>query len=223
MALGVSILTGLHHFVQFFTFSRTRCARGTFWDTYPSRSRSSSPLTCAAWMSQTPVPEFVMALGYPNPDPRSSSMLLRRWARDDLPCVAEAATDTKISRGTTVPAVYTDDAGRAWIERQWPRQTTGHGLSLAVDDIDTGTAVGLVFFGLRRPEGRCEIGYWLARSARGRGLGIEAVVKPTQAAADVSHMVAANCPALTAFSRSADRQEICRTHSGSRHHDGIAI
>ena len=116
-----------------------------------------------------------MALPYPDPELGSSLVRLRRWSYDDLPCVAEASTDPDIPRGTTVPSDYTEEAGRAWIERQWSRQSEGQGLSLAVVEHTSGLAVGLVFLGLRQPEGQCEIGYWLVPSARGRGLGSDAV------------------------------------------------
>ena len=104
-----------------------------------------------------------MALPYPDPELGSSLVRLRRWSYDDLPCVEEASTDPDIPRGTTVPAEYTDEAGRAWIDRQWSRQTDGQGLSLAIVEQTSGLAVGLVFLGLRQPEGQCEIGYWLVR------------------------------------------------------------
>jgi len=116
-----------------------------------------------------------MTLNYQVPDLRSSRVRLRKWAFGDLPCVQEASTDPEIPRGTTVPARYTNELGREWIERQWSRQTSSQGLSLAVIEEVTGLAVGLVYLGLRKPEGHCEIGYWLAPSARGRGLGTEAV------------------------------------------------
>lgn len=116
-----------------------------------------------------------MSLNYPAPDLRSSTVRLRKWAFDDLPCVHEASTDPEIPRGTTVPAHYTDKLGREWIERQWSRQSSGQGLSLAVIEEATGLAVGLVYLRLRKPEDHCEIGYWLVPTARGRGLCTEAV------------------------------------------------
>lgn len=144
-----------------------------------------------------------MPLNYPIPDLRSSVVWLRKWTYDDLPCVAEAATDPEIPRGTTVPAEYTDERGRQWIERQWSRQTTGQGLSLAVVETQIGAAVGLVYFGLRKPEGHCELGYWLVPSARGRGLGTEAmriasrwVLSETDVYRLYAHVVTSNAASL---------------------------
>ena len=116
-----------------------------------------------------------MPLPYPDPSLRTERVHLRRWSFDDLDCVAEASSDPEIPRGTTVPAVYTEQEGRAWIERQWSRHTAGQGLSLAVVEEASGRAVGLVFLGLRKPDGHCELGYWLVPSARGRGLGSAAI------------------------------------------------
>lgn len=116
-----------------------------------------------------------MALEYPDPELRSSLVLLRTWSYDDLPCVEAASADPTIPQGTTVPAAYTDEAGRAFIERQWDRLTSGRGLSLAVADARTNEAKGLVFLGLGQTRGHCDLGYWLVPAARGRGLGTEAV------------------------------------------------
>lgn len=129
-------------------------------------------------MSPAPpdVGRWRVPLEYPTPALRSSTVSLRRWSYDDLACVAEASTDPEIPRGTTVPAEYTEAGGREWIERQWARKATGQGVSMAVVEASTQLACGLVYLGLRRPEGHCEIGYWLVPSARGRGLGTEAIM-----------------------------------------------
>jgi ribosomal-protein-alanine N-acetyltransferase len=116
-----------------------------------------------------------MPLPYPEPDLAGDLVRLRMWSYDDLPCVEAAATDPDIPRGTTVPPVYTEAEGRAFIERQWGRETSGRGLSLAIADIGSDRAVGLLFLGLRRTNGHCDLGYWLIPDVRGRGLGSEAV------------------------------------------------
>lgn len=113
----------------------------------------------------------------PLPDPALSSNIvrLREWRYDDLGCVEAAATDPAIPQGTTVPAVFSEEEGRAFIERQWGRRTSGRGLSLAIADPVTDEAYGLVYLGLGRIRGHCDLGYWLIPAARGRGLGSEAV------------------------------------------------
>jgi RimJ/RimL family protein N-acetyltransferase len=100
---------------------------------------------------------------------------LRRWEIRDLPCVEEAARDLRIPEGTTVPAQFTDEAGRAWIERQWSRAEVGEGVSLAVTAAGEGRALGAAVL-LLRPQPRVAgVGYWLVESARGHGLACRAV------------------------------------------------
>lgn len=115
-----------------------------------------------------------MPLAYPIPELGSERVFLRKWSMDDLACV-EAASRAGYSRGSTIPADYTVDAGRAWIERQWSRQLNGQGLSLAVARRETGGAVGMVYIGLRGIAGHGALGYWLAPEFHRLGLGTEAV------------------------------------------------
>lgn len=116
-----------------------------------------------------------MPLDYPDPELRSSLVRLRTWSYDDLPCIEAASADPTIPQGTTVPADYTDEEGRAFIERQWERHSSDRGLSLAVAEAATNEAKGLVFLGLGRIRGHCDLGYWLIPAARRRGLGTDAV------------------------------------------------
>ena len=116
-----------------------------------------------------------MPLAYPDPELRSDLVRLRQWSYDDLHCIEAASSDPNIPQGTTVPARYTDEEGRAFIERQWERQTSGRGLSLAIAALTSNEAKGLVFLGLGRIRGHCHLGYWLIPAARSRGLGTEAI------------------------------------------------
>ena len=155
-----------------------------------------------------------MVLSYPDPELRSPLVHLRAWTMDDLACVREASSDPEIPKGTTVPAEYSDAEGRAWIERQWSRQTSGQGLSLAVVEEASGRAVGLVYLGLRTPDGHCELGYWLVPGARGRGLGSDAVKLASEwvlANSDVYRLFAlvvpGNDPSFAVLDRSGFQRE----------------
>ena len=114
------------------------------------------------------------ALPYPDPPLTDGVVVLRRWARDDLACVEEAAQDPDIPKGTTVPATFTPAEGLAWIERQWSRHDEGTGLSQAIADASSNEALGAGVLMARKP-GTVEIGYWLIPRAIGRGFGSRAV------------------------------------------------
>ncbi len=115
-----------------------------------------------------------MPINYPAPELRSDRVGLKKWSMDDLTCV-EAASRAGYSRGSTIPVHYTVDEGRAWIERQWSRQTSGQGLSLAITYPDTNEALGMIYIGLRGMEGHGALGYWLVPEVQGQGLGTDAV------------------------------------------------
>lgn len=83
------------------------------------------------------------------PELTDGSVRLRRWAMTDLACVEAASREGRIPPGTTVPAMYSDDAGRAWIGRQHTRRDQGRGWSLAACDVATDRAVGCVVLRLR--------------------------------------------------------------------------
>ena len=121
-----------------------------------------------------------MSLNYPEPELTDGVVCLRRWDAGDLDCIREAATDSRIPQGTTVPAVYTAGLGQAFIERQWSRLEKGEGVSLAVADASTDEAVGLAVLLLRPQPAVAGIGYWVVPHARGRGLAARAVALLSQ-------------------------------------------
>lgn len=114
-------------------------------------------------------------LPYPDPPLRDGVVLLRRGEGRDLACVAAAATDPRIPSGTTVPAVFSEAEGTAFIRRQWGRQSDGEGLSLAIEDEATSTAVGLIALPFRAEPLVAGVGYWVIPEARGRRFVARAV------------------------------------------------
>ena len=103
-------------------------------------------------------------------------MLLRKWSYSDLQCIEEASRDPVIPFGTTVPSKFSEDAGRAFIDRQWGRWTMGEGLSLAMVEARTGTAAGLVCLLHRQQPGVVGVGYWIVASRRRKGLTLASLV-----------------------------------------------
>ena len=94
-------------------------------------------------------------------------LLLRPPSEDDVPALVEALQDPEIPRWTRVPDAYTEEDARAWLA------LPGEDPFLVVDR-ETGELLGGV--GLRGGEDSVgEIGYWVKREARGRGVAPRAV------------------------------------------------
>ncbi len=103
-------------------------------------------------------------------------ILLRPYAVSDLAMVRQASADPHIPSISSVPRTYTDDAGRAFIERQHARSAHGDGYSFVIALASDPTGLGSIGLWLQEVEsGRASIGYWLVGRARGRGLAGDAL------------------------------------------------
>jgi ribosomal-protein-alanine N-acetyltransferase len=101
---------------------------------------------------------------------------LRPFTLADIDAVREASGDPHIPLITTVPAAYTDDEGRQFIERQWSRAEQRIGYSFAVAEAGPDRAVGQIGLWLKDLDnGRASVGYWVVRSARGRRAAVYAL------------------------------------------------
>lgn len=103
---------------------------------------------------------------------RRPPVVLRPFASPDLALVRAASADPLITSITSVPAVYDDEAGRSFVERQHRRALDGDGFSFVIAE-EAAPAVGVGSIGLWLHEiesGRAAVGYWLLTTARGRGL-----------------------------------------------------
>jgi [ribosomal protein S5]-alanine N-acetyltransferase len=107
----------------------------------------------------------------------SPPVLLRAYANSDLSLVRQAASDPLIPSISSVPRTYSDDAGRAFIERQHARDAEGDGYSFVIaPEAEPTTGIGSIGLWLQEIEsGRASIGYWLVAHARGRGLAASAL------------------------------------------------
>jgi [ribosomal protein S5]-alanine N-acetyltransferase len=107
---------------------------------------------------------------------RDESVLLRLRSDADLSAMVEACQDPEIPRWTRVPDHYGRREAREWAGEAARQHEAGEGIHLVI--VDAGDERLLGSIGIHRidsEERRCDIGYWLAREARGRGAMTRAV------------------------------------------------
>lgn len=106
----------------------------------------------------------------------ADGLLLRPWELGDLPLVREASDDDYIPLVTTIPPLWSDEAGEAFVRRQWERAGSGSGYPFVIVRLADEQPLGSIGLWLEDlTEGRASTGYWLARSARGRGVAATAL------------------------------------------------
>ena len=111
------------------------------------------------------------------PDLVCGPVALRPYSVSDLALVRQASADPLIPDISTIPRVYSDDAGRDFIERQYRRASEGDGYSFVIAEADDPvTGIGSIGLWLQEIEsGRASVGYWLLEGSRGRRLAAHAL------------------------------------------------
>ncbi len=104
-------------------------------------------------------------------------VVLRAYSPFDLELVRGASADPAIRSISSVPRHYTDQVGRAFIDRQRARADEGDGYSFVIArDDDPATGVGSIGLWLQEIDGgRASIGYWVLEPARRRWLAAHAL------------------------------------------------
>jgi RimJ/RimL family protein N-acetyltransferase len=99
------------------------------------------------------------------------SIRLRLRADSDEEAMIAALQDPEIPRWTRVPENYDERDAAEWSVERRRQQQAGEGLHLVIADAETDQFLGSIgVHDVERAEGRCSIGYYLAREARGRGV-----------------------------------------------------
>jgi RimJ/RimL family protein N-acetyltransferase len=94
----------------------------------------------------------------------------------DTPALIAACQDPEVPRWTRVPDDYDETSAAEWAVQAARMQESGEALPLAIADAETNEFIGSIGIQeIDREEGRCDIGYFLAPDARGRGLMTGAV------------------------------------------------
>jgi len=118
----------------------------------------------------------VRALPLPDPPLEDVVIRLRRWVADDVSPALRAVNDPLILRFTRVPADQTHADVHRFYAGQESAREAGEALQLAIADGASDDLIGTIaLLRFDWPHRRCEIGYWVAPWARGRGVATRAV------------------------------------------------
>jgi RimJ/RimL family protein N-acetyltransferase len=116
------------------------------------------------------------AVEFPVEGIADGSVVLRLRADADTPAVIEACRDPEVVRWTRVPEDYDERAAEEWVSESNRQRERGEGIHLVIADASSDAFLGSIgIHRINRDEGRCEIGYFLAPWARGRGVMTAAV------------------------------------------------
>ena len=109
------------------------------------------------------------------PDLRDDVVVLRPPAEGDADAIATALQDPEIPRFTRIPSPYSRDDAVRFIAEAAAHWREGASQAFMVFDAATGALVGGIGVHASEHLEAREIGYWVAREARGRGVATRAV------------------------------------------------
>jgi RimJ/RimL family protein N-acetyltransferase len=102
---------------------------------------------------------------------------LRGWRETDISALVDACRDPEIVRWTRVPERYGETDARAYLLQRYDAIRAGVAAPFAIvsraDDTELLGSISLMRFDWQHR--RAEVGYWLARGARGEGHATRAV------------------------------------------------
>ena len=112
------------------------------------------------------------------PELTDGVVLVRLPVEGDAPAIFAACQDPEVSRFTPLPAPYERHHAAEWIAgapEAWRSRTS---TPMVVVDATTGDLLGACGL-VEMKEDQAEIGYWVKRQARGRGVATRAVLLVT--------------------------------------------
>jgi RimJ/RimL family protein N-acetyltransferase len=102
---------------------------------------------------------------------------LRPWRESDIPALVAACQDPEIPRWTRVPSPYRETDAHAFMQQRYDSTRFGTAAPFAiVSPSDHSLLLGSIsLMRFAWEHARAEVGYWLAREARGEGHATRAV------------------------------------------------
>jgi RimJ/RimL family protein N-acetyltransferase len=110
------------------------------------------------------------------PDLRDDRVVLRLPDERDVDAVVDACQDPDIPRFTRVPSPYRRQDAVEWVARTAEHRQDGTAAGFVIADPDDDSLLGAISL-MRLDDARAvgEVGYWVARDARRRGIATRAV------------------------------------------------
>jgi RimJ/RimL family protein N-acetyltransferase len=116
------------------------------------------------------------AIEFPAEGVADGQIRIRLRSDADTPALIAACQDPEVPRWTRVPDDYDEKRAAEWSVEAARLQESGEALPLAIADAETDEFLGSIgVHEIDRKEGRCDIGYFLAPQARGRGVMTSAI------------------------------------------------
>jgi [ribosomal protein S5]-alanine N-acetyltransferase len=116
-------------------------------------------------------------LAFPDPALAAGGIVLRGLEPGDVPWITAACSDRELSRYIpAIPYPYAEADARAFIERVARAWDEGSAATFVISQAPDGAGLGTIGLHLAAGDtGLAEVGYWLARDARGHGAATIAV------------------------------------------------
>jgi RimJ/RimL family protein N-acetyltransferase len=117
-----------------------------------------------------------MSIEPPSPPLSDGVIVLRPWRERDVPAITSACRDDDIALWLDqVPQPYSEADARTYVAMTRRGWKEGSQAAFAVTDAETGEVIGSIGVHWLDPEqGVAEVGYWVRREARGRGVATRA-------------------------------------------------
>jgi RimJ/RimL family protein N-acetyltransferase len=105
---------------------------------------------------------------------QGDGFVLREWTDDDVPAMIATIDEPDIARYTRLASPFDEVAAKTHLEKGRVNRTTGKAIQLAIAT-DAGALVGTMVLFRTDDEDTGELGYTIAKTARGQGLAARAL------------------------------------------------
>jgi RimJ/RimL family protein N-acetyltransferase len=123
-----------------------------------------------------------MRIEPPSPPLSDGVLVLRTWREPDVPALVEACRDDDIAWWLDqVPQPYSEADARAYVAMTRRGWKEGALAGFAIADVSSAEVVGSIgLHWVDAEHGVAEVGYWVRREARGRGMATRATALATR-------------------------------------------